>query len=118
MHKRRKSFNGYLTIPALDLATLIEDELRYFAVDPLGSQLKAVLLLDRQSGHFSLLHVGWENGKYINDPVAHLELQGDHIFVHDENAGMNFVAPNLIKQGVPRDKIKIVAHPDHYIEEA
>ena len=107
-----------LTQPALDWADLIEEELRYFAVDPLGSQIKASVILDRDSGHFSLMHTGWENGKYINDPVAHLELRADEILVHDENAGMNFIAPNLIRQGVPRDKIKIVAHPDYHIEEA
>lgn len=107
-----------VAIPISEWADLIEEELRYFAVDPLGSELKAVVMLDRNSGHFSLMHVGWENGKYINDAVAHLELRGDEILVHDDNAGMNFIAPNLIRQGVPRDKITVVAHPGWHIESA
>jgi len=95
---------------------LIEDTFRSYSSDPAG--MKTVLILLPEQGQFVMMHLGWEHGEYVDQVVAHLELRGDEILVHDDNAGMNYIAANLIAQGVPRDKITVVAHPDWYIQKA
>ncbi len=102
--------------PVLDLVEAIEDTFRFYGNPPQG--METTLVFNREQGHFVMLHRGCYYDNYENHVAAHLELRGDEILVHDEDAGMNFIAPNLIRQGVPRDKIKIVAHPDYHIEEA
>jgi len=105
-----------MTTPTLDLAQMIEETFIYYGNPPQG--MRTVFSLDRTEGHFLMVHVGHYHNKYRDDLAAHLELCDGHIYVHDEDAGMNFIAANLIAQGVPRDKITVVAHPDWYIEKA
>ena len=106
------------TLPVEEWAQAIEETFQYYGKPPMNADMKSLLLFDRAIGQFVMLHHGWYCQAYENRVVAHLELRGDEILVHDEDAGMNFIAPNLIRQGVPRDKIKIVSHPNYYIEMA
>lgn len=103
-------------LPVEEWAQAIEETLRYYGNPPQG--METTLLLSREEGHFVMLHRGCYYDDYENRVVAHLELRDGHILVHDTDAGMNFIAPNLIAQGVPRNKITVVAHPDCHIEKA
>ena len=104
-------------LPVEQWAQAIEETFNYYADPPANAQMRSTLLFDRAQGQFLMLHHGTYRGKYDDQVVAHLELRGDHIFVHDEDAGMNYIAPNLIRQGVPREKITVVSRPDYYIQE-
>jgi hypothetical protein len=103
-------------LPVEEWAQAIEETFRYYGNPPKG--METTLLFKPEDGQFVMLHRGRYYEHYENQVVAHLELKGDQILVHDTDAGMNFIAPNLIQQGVPRDKIKVVAHPDWHIEKA
>jgi len=106
------------TLPVTEWAQAIEETFEHYGKPPMNADMQSLLLFDRAQGQFVMLHHGCYRGEYDNRVVAHLELRGDQILVHDEDAGMNFIAPNLIQQGVPRDKITVVAHPDWHIEKA
>lgn len=101
-------------LPLEEWAQAIEETFRHYGSPPQG--METTLLFKPEEGQFVMLHRGCYYENYENHVAAHLELRDGHIFVHDEDAGMNFIAPNLIRQGVPRDKIKVVAHPDYHIE--
>lgn len=105
-------------LPVAQWAQAIEETFQHYGKPPMNADMQSLLIFDRMQGQFVMLHYGRYHGQYDNRVVAHLELRGDEILVHDEDAGMNFIAPNLIRQGVPRDKIRVVAYPDWYIESA
>ena len=103
-------------LPVEEWAQAIEETFRYYSNPP--ARMETTLLFKPEEGQFVMLHRGRYYEKYENQVVAHLELRDGHIYVHDEDAGMNYLAANLIAQGVPRDKITVVAHPDWHIEKA
>jgi hypothetical protein len=52
-----------------------------------------------------LLVMGWHNGKYHYFIANHIELQGNHIFIHEDNTDIP-LAEKLVELGIPASYIK------------
>ncbi|BAZ16551.1 fdxN element excision controlling factor protein XisI [Calothrix sp. NIES-4071] len=67
-------------------------------------------IFDKERDHYQILSIGWNNQKRIYNPIMHLDIKNEKIWIQ-ENITEVDVAKELIEMGVPKSDVVIGFHP-------
>ena len=91
------------------IRTLLQNMAELYGGD--SPSLQTELVFDEEHGHYHLGEVGWEGDQRIDGVLIHIDLIGEKIWIQ-RNWTETRVAEELVKMGVPRDKIVLgFKHP-------
>jgi hypothetical protein len=96
--------------------TTLENTLRYYAELPYryGEVTNQVIISDDHN-HFLLLQEGWEDYRRVYGTVVHAEIRNGKIWIHYDGIEEG-ITDDLVKAGVPKDRIVLAFHPPHVRE--
>ena len=77
-----------------------------------GDSLKHYVIKDKESNHFQLIMMGFENGIFIHSCIYHFDIIDEKIWLQVNNTD-NLIADELMEKGVPRTDIVIGFHEPH-----
>jgi hypothetical protein len=86
---------------------LIEEYARY---KPSHGEIETEAVVDRQGGHYELLHVGWDGQRRVHGSVVHIDIRDGKIWVQYDGTSRP-VAEELVAAGIPREDIVLGFHP-------
>ena len=69
-----------------------------------NSEIKNEFLIDTENNHYQMVSVGWEKGRYFYNVGFHIDIIGEHVWVHQENTDLKIVQ-ELIDLGIPKSDI-------------
>ncbi len=92
-------------LPVEEWAQAIEETFRYYGNPPKG--METTLLFKPEDGQFVMLHRGRYYEHYENQVVAHLELKGDQILVHDRACRATKSKWSLIPIGTSKKRDRV-----------
>lgn len=84
----------------------------YAGCKPSHGQIETEVVIDDERGHYEVVHVGWDGERRVHGPVIHLDLIGDKVWVQYDGTNRP-VAEELVRRGIPRDRIVLGFHPPH-----
>lgn len=71
------------------------------------SNLPAVerqLIIGEGKEQFILLHVGWQDKRYVHGLVIHVQIKNDKVWIQEDMTDID-IAGRLIEQGIPKSDI-------------
>jgi hypothetical protein len=69
-----------------------------------GSKLSFNAVFDREHDRYLVVVVGWEGNHHVHSTLVHIDVIDGKLWIqHDQTE--TGVAPDLVKAGVPRDRI-------------
>jgi hypothetical protein len=88
-----------------DYPEIVQRTIEHYAqFKPSVGEVDVEVVIDRNQGHFELLHNGWANGYRIHGAVIHIDIRDSKIWIqHDGTEGG--VANDLVDAGVPKEHI-------------
>jgi hypothetical protein len=66
-------------------------------------------VFDQQAGQFLLIDEGWQGYRRIHTVWAHVEIQNDKIWIHEDGTEEG-IANLLVQAGIPKDRIVLAFH--------
>ena len=88
----------------------IMDEFANYLPHIEGLELEKVY--DESQGHYELLLVGWEGHRRTHGIMLHLDIRDGKIWIQHDGTSAG-VADDLLKAGVPKEKIVLAFHPPY-----
>ena len=79
---------------------------------PLQDEVETQLIIDTNRDHYQLIHVGWENGHRVYDPIIHIDIKGDKVWLQ-HNMTDQKIAEELVALGIPQDRIVLGFQPPY-----
>ena len=49
------------------------------------------IIVDRENGHYQLVRLGWQDGRYIHNTVFHFDLLGNKVLVQQNRTDLSIV---------------------------
>jgi hypothetical protein len=74
--------------------------------------LERQFMLNNQNGHSQILDLGWEDQKFVQDIMAHIDLREDFVWVQADNTTHGIVEA-LLKQRISKNRIVLGFHAPH-----
>jgi hypothetical protein len=74
-----------------------------------GNNTETFLVSDDAQGHYSWMTIGWQKGKRVCGMTAYIRLHQDKVWI-EEDCTEEGIANDLIKAGIPKDKIVLGFH--------
>jgi XisI protein len=71
--------------------------------------LERRFIVDDHNGYYQILDLGWEDQKFVQDIMVHIDLRQDFIWVQADNT-THGVVEALLEQGVPKNRIVLGFH--------
>jgi hypothetical protein len=88
-----------------DYATIINRVIEHYAqFKPSAGDVEVEVVVDRDRGHYELIHNGWANGYRIHGAVIHIDIRGDKVWIQHDGTE-DGVVNDLLAAGIPQDKI-------------
>ncbi|MFZ4664291.1 MAG: XisI protein [Caldilineaceae bacterium] len=75
-------------------------------------EVEAQLIVDTDHDHYQLIYVGWEDGHRVYDPIIHIDIKGDKVWLQ-HNMTDQKVAEDLVALGIPKDRIVLGFQPPY-----
>jgi hypothetical protein len=96
-----------------DYPEIIKQVIRgYAAFKPSFGDVVVETVFDDQSGHYELIHSGWNGYRRIHGAVLHVDLRGDKVWIQHDGTESG-IAEELVSAGIPRDHLVLAwHHPD------
>jgi hypothetical protein len=67
-------------------------------------------VFDDQQGRYVLMTLGWERGRRVHSCLVHIDVTDDYVWIQRDGTEHG-VALELVKAGVPKDRIVLAFHP-------
>ena len=84
--------------------------LEYAGYTPSHGEIETEVVIDTESGHYEILHVGWDGARRVHGSVIHIDIKGDKIWIQHDGTAPG-VALDLVEAGVPREAIVLGFRP-------
>ena len=95
----------------LDYRQIIQQILIEYTKIPYAyGQIQTQLISDRNSNHYLLMNVGWENKKRVHGCLVHIEIINDKIWIQRDGTEQG-IANELVTAGIPKENIVLGFHP-------
>lgn len=82
----------------------------YAGYKPANGQIDAEAVIDLETDHYEVMHVGWDGMRRVHGPVIHIDIQDGKIWIQHDGTSRP-VAEELVAAGVPREDIILAFHP-------
>ncbi len=82
---------------------------RYAKERTLPEDVESQLIFDTERDHYQLVHVGWDNDRWIYGCVLHVDIKNSKIWIQ-HNGTEAEIADELVKAGIPETDIVIGFH--------
>jgi hypothetical protein len=82
---------------------------KYTLHKPSYGEIEVEKIFDMERNHYQILSVGWNNQKRIYNPMMHLDIINDKIWIQQNTTEVD-LALELIEMGVPKHDIVIGFH--------
>ena len=80
-----------------------------FLCKPSYGDVEVEKIFDTENDHYQIISIGWNNQKRIYNPIMHLDLKNDKIWIQENTTEID-IALELIEMGVPKQDIVIGFH--------
>ncbi len=80
--------------------------IRYAEYKPSYGEVEIETIFDQENDHYQLLSIGWNNQKRIYNPMIHLDIKNDKIWIQHNTTEVD-IALDLMEMGVPKSDIVI-----------
>ncbi|MGC9527637.1 MAG: XisI protein [Limnospira sp.] len=85
---------------------LLSDYAGYFKVT---EDMETEIVFDTDRDRYLVVHIGWENHKFVYGCVLHLDIKNDKIWIQYDGTEIGF-ANELVRLGVPKTDIVLAYH--------
>ncbi|MEC4807321.1 MAG: XisI protein [Jaaginema sp. PMC 1079.18] len=90
---------------------IVQQLLREYAKNkPAYGEIEVETIFDTQRNHYLIVHIGWEDRRWIHHCSIHLDIRNEKIWIF-ENATEHDIARDLVDLGVPKHDIVLGFHP-------
>jgi hypothetical protein len=86
--------------------------LEYASYKPFHGEIETEVIIDREKGHYEVLHVGWDGARRVHGILIHIDIIGDKIWIQHDGTSPG-IAEELIEAGIPHEAIVLGFHPEH-----
>jgi hypothetical protein len=86
--------------------------LDYAQYKPSHGEIETEAIIDTQTDHYELLHVGWDGVRRVHGAVIHIDIIGGKVWIQHDGTSPG-VALDLVEAGIPREDIVLGFHPSH-----
>lgn len=86
---------------------LIYDYAKY---KPSHGQIETEAIVDPQTDHYEVMHVGWDNQRRVHGCVVHIDIIQGKIWIQYDGTNRP-VAEELVEAGIPPEDIILGFHP-------
>lgn len=83
---------------------------QYGKYTPANGVIKTEKIIDRESDHYEVLHVGWQGEHRVHGSAIHLDIIDGKVWIQYDGTNRP-VADALLEAGVPREDIVLAFHP-------
>lgn len=92
---------------------IIIQYLEEYAAVPYGNptEIKKIVISDREHNHFQLVSTGWDKGTFSFDVLFHFDIQEEKVWIL-QNWTEEEVAEELVELGVPKEDIVLGFIPE------
>ena len=73
-------------------------------------RIQAQTIFDIDRDHYQLIYVGWRNQRRVYDPVLHLDIMDNKIWIQQDGTEVG-IANELVELGVPNEDIVLGFDP-------
>jgi hypothetical protein len=77
---------------------------------PANGVIQTEKIIDQNSDHYEVLHVGWQGTRRVHGSAIHLDIIDGKIWIQ-HNGTNRSIADDLLEAGVPREDIVLALHP-------
>jgi hypothetical protein len=86
--------------------------LDYAQYKPSHGEIETEAIVDSQTDHYELLHVGWDGVRRVHGAVIHIDIIEGKVWIQHDGTSPG-VALDLVEAGIPREDIILGFHPSH-----
>ena len=97
--------------PVTEYRRIVRDLIRgYAGFVPARGEVQIEVVFDESNDHYELVYAGW-NGPYrIHGSVIHIDIRDGKVWIQYDGTE-DGVAEELVKAGIPRDRIVLAFKP-------
>lgn len=97
--------------PVAQYRQIVRDLIRRYAeIKPSVGDVQVETVFDEANDHFELIYSGWHKHYRIHGSVLHLDIRDGRVWIQYDGTEEG-VAEELVKAGVPRDRIVLAFKP-------
>jgi hypothetical protein len=82
----------------------------YASYKPSHGQIETEAIIDSESDHYEVMHVGWDGVRRVHGSVIHLDIINEKVWIQYDGTTYP-VADALLEAGIPREDIVLGFHP-------
>jgi len=86
--------------------------LDYAQYKPSHGEIETEAVIDTQTDHYELLHVGWDGVRRVHGAVIHIDIIEGKVWIQHDGTSPG-IALDLVEAGIPREDIILGFHPSH-----
>ena len=82
----------------------------YASYKPSHGQIETEAIIDSESDHYEVMHVGWDGVRRVHGSVIHIDIIDEKVWIQYDGTTRP-VAEALLEAGIPREDIVLGFHP-------
>jgi hypothetical protein len=82
----------------------------YGKYKPSHGQIETETIIDPETDHYEVMHVGWDGQVRIHGCVVHIDIIQGKIWIQHDGTNRP-VADELVEAGIPKEDIILAFHP-------
>ncbi|HEY7544103.1 MAG TPA: XisI protein [Blastocatellia bacterium] len=84
--------------------------IEYASYKPSHGQIETEAIIDSESDHYEVMHVGWDGVRRVHGSVIHIDIIDEKVWIQYDGTSRP-VAEALLEAGIPREDIVLGFHP-------